>query len=48
MPKLAVFFLAASAIAQAPIPPQPVATMNQLMLDVIDPTSNAISYRKRQ
>jgi hypothetical protein len=47
MRKLAVFFLAASAIAQAPVPPQPVGTMSQLMLDVIYPTSNAIFYVRR-
>jgi cytochrome c556 len=47
MPRLAVFFVAASAVAQAPAPPQPVATMNQLMLDVIYPTSNAIFYVQR-
>jgi hypothetical protein len=42
--KLAVFFLAAAAVAQAPVTPQPVASMSQLMLDVIYPTSNAIFY----
>lgn len=40
---LAVFLMAASAVAQAPTT-QAVGTMSQLMIDVIYPTSDAIFY----
>ena len=47
MRKLAVFLLAAAAVAQAPVIPQPVGSMSQLMVDVIYPTSDAIFYIQR-
>ena len=40
---LAVFLVAAAAVAQAPTT-QAVGTMSQLMIDVIYPTSDAIFY----
>ena len=43
---LAVLFLAAAAVAQAPTY-QAVGTMSQLMIDVIYPTSDAIFYIER-
>jgi hypothetical protein len=47
MRTLAVFFVAALAIAQAPSSFQPVGNMSQLMIDVIYPTSDAIFYAER-
>jgi hypothetical protein len=47
MRKLAAFLLAASAVAQAPVTPQPVGSMIELMRDVIYPTSDAIFYIQR-
>ena len=46
MHKPAIFFLAVSAVAQAPSS-RAVGTMSQLMIDVIYPTSNAIFYIER-
>jgi hypothetical protein len=46
MRTVAVFFLAVTAVAQAPSY-QAVGTMSQLMVDVIYPTSNAIFYIER-
>jgi len=40
-------FLASAALAQAPAPFQPFATMSQLMAEIIYPTSNAIFYVER-
>jgi len=47
MRKLAVFFVAVLALAQAPSTFQPVGTMSQLMVDIIYPTSDAIFYVER-
>jgi cytochrome c556 len=47
MRKLAVFLLAASAVAQAPVAPRPVGSMSQLMVDIIYPTSDAVFYIQR-
>jgi cytochrome c553 len=47
MRKLAVFFVAAIALAQSPAPFQLVGNMSQLMIDVIYPTSDAIFYVER-
>ena len=47
MRKLAVFLLAAVAVAQAPVTPRPVGSMSQLMVDIIYPTSDAIFYIQR-
>jgi hypothetical protein len=47
MRTLAVFFVAALAVAQAPSSFQPVGNMSQLMIDVIYPTSDAIFYAER-
>ncbi len=47
MRKLAVFFVAVLAVAQAPSSFQPVGTMSQLMVDIIYPTSDAIFYIER-
>ena len=44
---LALFFIAAVAIAQAPSSFQPVGNMSQLMIDMIYPTSDAIFYVER-
>ena len=44
---LALFFIAALAIAQAPSSFQPVGNMSQLMIDMIYPTSDAIFYVER-
>jgi hypothetical protein len=44
---LALFFIAALAIAQAPSSFQPVGNMSQLMVDIIYPTSDAIFYVER-
>jgi cytochrome c553 len=44
---LAVFFIAALAIAQAPSSFQPVGNMSQLMIDIVYPTSDAIFYVER-
>ena len=44
---LAVLFVAALALAQAPSPFQPVGNMSQLMIDVIYPTSDALFYAER-
>lgn len=50
---LALLLLAAAAVAQTETPPttsqfQPVATMSQLMIDIIYPTSDAIFYVDRE
>jgi hypothetical protein len=47
MRKLAVFFVAVLAVAQAPSSFQPVGNMSQLMVDIIYPTSDAIFYIER-
>ena len=47
MRKLAIFFVAVLALAQAPSPFQPVGNMSQLMIDVIYPSSDAIFYVER-
>jgi len=47
MRKLAVFFIAILALAQAPSSFQTVGNMSQLMVDVIYPTSDAIFYVER-
>jgi cytochrome c556 len=47
MRKLAAFFAAAAALAQAPVTPQPVGSMNELMRDIIYPASDAIFYIQR-
>ena len=47
MRNLVLFFLAVSAVAQAPVTPQPVASMNELMRDIIYPASDAIFYIER-
>ena len=47
MRKLAVFFIAVLALAQAPSTFQPVGNMSQLMVDIIYPTSDAIFYIER-
>jgi len=47
MRNIAVFFLAALAVAQTPSSFQPVGNMSQLMIDVIYPTSDAIFYVER-
>jgi hypothetical protein len=44
---LALFFLAALAVAQAPSSFQPVGNMSQLMIDMIYPSSDAIFYVER-
>jgi hypothetical protein len=44
---LALFFIAASAVAQAPSSFQPVGNMSQLMIDMIYPSSDAIFYVER-
>ncbi len=44
MRKFVIFFLAVLAVAQEPVNPQPVASMNQLMQDIVYPTSDAIFY----
>ena len=47
MRTFAVFLLAALAVAQTPVAPQPVGSMNELMRDVIYPPSDAIFYIQR-
>ena len=47
MRTLALFFIAALAIAQAPSSFQPVGNMSQLMIDIVYPTSDAIFYVER-
>ena len=47
MRKLAVFFVAVLALAQAPSSFQPTGNMSQLMVDIIYPTSDAIFYIER-
>ena len=44
---LALFFMAALAVAQAPSSFQPVGNMSQLMIDMIYPASDAIFYVER-
>jgi cytochrome c553 len=44
---LALFFIAALAVAQAPSSFQPVGNMSQLMIDMIYPASDAIFYVER-
>ena len=44
---LALFFIAALAVAQAPSSFQPVGNMSQLMIDMIYPSSDAIFYVER-
>ena len=44
---LALFFIAAFAVAQAPSSFQPVGNMSQLMIDMIYPASDAIFYVER-
>ena len=44
---LALFFLAALAVGQAPSSFQPVGNMSQLMIDMIYPSSDAIFYVER-
>ena len=44
---LALFFITALAIAQAPSSFQPVGNMSQLMIDIVYPTSDAIFYVER-
>ena len=44
---LALFFLAALAVGQAPSSFQPVGNMSQLMIDMIYPASDAIFYVER-
>ncbi len=47
MRTLALFFIAAAAVAQAPSSFQPVGNMSQLMIDMIYPASDAIFYVER-
>jgi len=47
MRTLALFFIAALAVAQAPSSFQPVGNTSQLMIDMIYPTSDAIFYVER-
>jgi hypothetical protein len=47
MRTLALFFIAALAVAQAPSTFQPVGNMSQLMIDMIYPSSDAIFYVER-
>ena len=47
MRTFALLFIAAAAIAQAPPSFQPVANVDQLMLDMIYPTSDRIFYVER-
>jgi len=44
---LALFFMVALAVAQAPSSFQPVGNMSQLMIDMIYPASDAIFYVER-
>jgi len=44
---LGLLLIAGTAMAQAPIPFQPVGNMKQLMIDIIYPTSDAIFYVDR-
>jgi cytochrome c556 len=44
---LAVLLIAGTAMAQAPIPFQPVGSMKELMIDIIYPASDAIFYVDR-
>jgi len=44
---LALFFMVALAVAQAPSSFQPVGNMSQLMVDMIYPASDAIFYVER-
>ena len=47
MRTLTLFFVAITAVAQAPAPYKAVGTMSQLMIDIIYPTSDALFYIER-